>query len=95
MTENYIWIEKYRPRTINDIVLPAEYKQIFQTYITDNKIPNLLFTSMSPGLGKTSLAKILVKETDADCLFLNGNLDELIDNLAAADSAEKLRSENE
>ena len=79
MTENYIWIEKYRPRTINDIVLPAEYKQIFQTYITDNKIPNLLFTSMSPGLGKTSLAKILVKETDADCLFLNGNLDTTID----------------
>ena len=46
---------------------------------TNNEIPNLLLTSNSPGLGKTSIAKILVKETNADMLFLNGNLDTGVD----------------
>ena len=79
--DNFIWIEKYRPSCLEDLVLPTEYKEIFNSYIQERKIPNLLLTSQAPGLGKTSLAKILVKATEADCLFLNGNLDEMIDNL--------------
>ena len=77
--DNFIWIEKYRPSCLEDLVLPAEYKEIFNSYIQERKIPNLLLTSQAPGLGKTSLAKILVKATEADCLFLNGNLDTSVD----------------
>ena len=75
----FVWVEKYRPRTIDDIILPEAYKDIFRGYITNNEIPNLLLTSNNPGLGKTSIAKILVKETNADMLFLNGNLDTGVD----------------
>lgn len=75
----FVWVEKYRPQTIDDIILPESYKDIFRGYITNNEIPNLLLTSNSPGLGKTSIAKILVKETNADMLFLNGNLDTGVD----------------
>lgn len=75
----FVWVEKYRPQTIDDIILPEAYKDIFRGYITNNEIPNLLLTSNSPGLGKTSIAKILVKETNADMLFLNGNLDTGVD----------------
>lgn len=75
----FVWVEKYRPQTIDDIILPEAYKDIFRGYITNNEIPNLLLTSNNPGLGKTSIAKILVKETNADMLFLNGNLDTGVD----------------
>lgn len=75
----FVWVEKYRPQTIDDIILPEDYKHIFRGYITNNEIPNLLLTSNNPGLGKTSIAKILVKETNADMLFLNGNLDTGVD----------------
>ena len=75
----FVWVEKYRPQTIDDIILPEAYKEIFRGYITNNEIPNLLLTSNNPGLGKTSIAKILVKETNADMLFLNGNLDTGVD----------------
>ena len=75
----FVWVEKYRPQTIDDIILPEAYKDIFRGYISNNEIPNLLLTSNNPGLGKTSIAKILVKETNADMLFLNGNLDTGVD----------------
>ena len=75
----FVWVEKYRPQTIDDIILPEAYKDIFRGYIRNNEIPNLLLTSNNPGLGKTSIAKILVKETNADMLFLNGNLDTGVD----------------
>ena len=60
--DNFIWIEKYRPSCLEDLVLPAEYKEKFDSYIQERKIPNLLLTSQAPGLGKTSLAKILIKK---------------------------------
>lgn len=75
----FIWVEKYRPQTLEDILLPESVKNIFKGYIDSNEIPNLLLTSTSPGLGKTSIAKILVKDTNADMMFLNGNLDTGVD----------------
>ena len=75
----FVWVEKYRPQTLDDILLPESVKSIFKGYIDSNEIPNLLLTSTSPGLGKTSVAKILVKDTNADMMFLNGNLDTGVD----------------
>ena len=75
----FVWVEKYRPRVLEDIILPKAIKETFLEYITQSKVPNLLLTSNSAGLGKTSIAKILVNETKGDLLFLNGNLDTGID----------------
>ena len=75
----FVWVEKYRPRVLEDIILPKSIKETFLEYITQSKVPNLLLTSNSAGLGKTSIAKILVNETKGDLLFLNGNLDTGID----------------
>ena len=75
----FVWVEKYRPRVLEDIILPKTIKETFLEYITQSKVPNLLLTSNSAGLGKTSIAKILVNETKGDLLFLNGNLDTGID----------------
>lgn len=75
----FVWVEKYRPQNLDDIIIPKTIKAIFKGYIDSNKVPNLLLTSNSAGLGKTSIAKILVNETKGDLLFLNGNLDTGID----------------
>ena len=75
----FVWVEKYRPLQLDDIILPKTIKETFLEYITQSKVPNLLLTSNSAGLGKTSIAKILVNETKGDLLFLNGNLDTGID----------------
>ena len=75
----FVWVEKYRPRVLEDIIIPKTIKAIFKGYIDSNEVPNLLLTSNSAGLGKTSIAKILVNETKGDLLFLNGNLDTGID----------------
>lgn len=77
--KEFVWVEKYRPQTIEDILLPQSVEETFKKYIESNEIPNLLLTSNSPGLGKTSIAKILVKDTNADMLMLNGNMDTGVD----------------
>ena len=77
----FVWVEKYRPQTLDDILLPESVKSIFKGYIDSNEIPNLLLTSTSPGLGKTSVAKVLVKDTNSDMMMLNGNMDTGVDIL--------------
>ena len=56
-----LWVEKYRPKTLEDIVLSDDNRTALSAFTVDDSIPNLLFTG-KPGIGKTSLAKIIVKE---------------------------------
>lgn len=65
-----LWVEKYRPSKIEDLVLSEENRNIINKFIKNREIPNLLFYG-NAGTGKTTLAKILVNYIDAEFLFLN------------------------
>jgi len=71
MTEEFIWAQKYRPSTINEIILPDEIKDKAKDYIKQGKIPNICFWG-NPGMGKSTLAFALIKELNSDYLFYNG-----------------------
>jgi DNA polymerase III delta prime subunit len=79
--EDFLWVEKYRPKTIDDCVLPKELKQTFKEFVEQGQIPNLILSG-GPGIGKTTVAKALCNELDYDVLMINGS-DEgrLIDTL--------------
>jgi DNA polymerase III delta prime subunit len=73
-------IEKYRPQTLDDIVLSEENRNIFKTYITKSEIPNIMLMG-KPGIGKTSLAKILIKAMDCQGLYINASEENGIDTI--------------
>lgn len=65
-----LWVEEYRPKNIDDLVLTDENRRIINKFINDGEIPNLLFYG-NPGTGKTTLSKVLVDILDAEHLMLN------------------------
>lgn len=73
--------EKYRPNKIEDILLPPNLKRKFEKIIEENDIPNMLFYSVSPGVGKTTTAKALVEQCDVDYIYINCSLERGIDTL--------------
>tara|TARA_B100001094_G_scaffold333372_1_gene411174 strand:+ start:977 stop:1915 length:939 start_codon:yes stop_codon:yes gene_type:complete len=75
-----LWVEKYRPQTIDDCILPEELKDTFREFVANKEIPNLLLSG-APGVGKTTVAKILCKEVGLDHLMINGSEDGNIDTL--------------
>ncbi len=79
--QEYIWIEKYRPKNLEDIVLPQNLKTKIKTWLKDEQIPNLLLSGRVPGTGKSSLCHVLINELDADALFINASLESNIDVL--------------
>ena len=80
MTENILWVERYRPQTVKDCILPAYLKEPFQAYVDSKSIPNLLLTG-GPGMGKTTVAKAMCKEIGLDYLVVNGSEETGIDLL--------------
>ena len=70
--DQFLWVEKYRPHTINDCILPEEVKTTFQQFIAKKEIPNLLLTG-SAGTGKTTLARALCEELECDYIIINGS----------------------
>ena len=69
---NILWVEKYRPRTIDDCVLPVLIKNVFLNIVDTGEIPNLLLTG-TPGIGKTTVAKALCNQLECDWLMINGS----------------------
>lgn len=76
----YLWVEKYRPQTIDDCVLPKKLKDTFKEFIQSGQLPNFLFCG-SAGVGKTTVAKALCNEIGAEYLFINGSEESGIDTL--------------
>ena len=77
-----IWVEKYRPKTVDEYVFKDEaQKHQVKSWIADSGIPHLLFSG-SPGTGKTTLAKVLINDLgvqDADVLLINASRDNGVD----------------
>jgi len=72
MSESLLWVEKYRPRSIEDCILPETIKTTLRDVVSQNKIPNMMFTGTS-GIGKTTAARAICNETQADYLIINGS----------------------
>ena len=80
MKEHFLWVEKYRPHTIDECILPKSLRDTFNEFATQDKIPNLLLSG-GPGVGKTTVAKALCDMTEADYIVVNGSEESGIDVL--------------
>ena len=80
MREEFLWVEKYRPKTIEDCILPTETKKIFIDFVNNKEISNLLLCGTS-GVGKTTVARALCNELGADFILINGSEERNIETL--------------
>jgi DNA polymerase III delta prime subunit len=78
--EHLLWVEKYRPKTIEECILPDAIKTTFQEYVNRKEIPNLLLSGTA-GVGKTTIAKALCNEVGCDYIVINGSDESGIDVL--------------
>ena len=80
MREEFLWVEKYRPKTIEECILPKGLNKTFREFVNNNEIPNLLLSGTS-GIGKTTIARALCEQLNADYILVNGSEDRNIDTL--------------
>ena len=80
MTDHFIWTEAYRPRTIEDCVLPEEQKTYFRNIVKNGDIQNMLLCGTA-GTGKTTVARALCEELNSDYIVINGSEESGIDVL--------------
>ena len=69
---DFIWVEKYRPTTIDECILPDSIKKTFKEFLNKGEIPNMLLAG-PPGIGKTTVAKALCNELGVDFYVINGS----------------------
>jgi DNA polymerase III delta prime subunit len=69
---DFIWVEKYRPKTIDECILPQGIKKTFQDFVERGEISNMLLSG-PPGIGKTTVAKALCHQLGADFYVINGS----------------------
>ena len=81
MNNDYLWVEKYRPKTVEETILPAELKATFQQFVDQKNIPNLILSGTA-GVGKTTIARAMLEQLECDYIIINGsNEGRLIDTL--------------
>jgi len=80
MREDFLWVEKYRPKTIADCILPVDLKNTFQQFVEQGNIPNLILSG-SAGVGKTTVAKAMLEQLECDYIVVNGSMNGNIDTL--------------
>ena len=72
MNNDFLWVAKYAPKTIEDCILPESTKKTFQEFLNKGEIPNMLLAG-PPGIGKTTVAKALCNELGVDVYVINGS----------------------
>ena len=80
MSNDFLWVEKYRPTKISETILPPALKQTFQSMVDAGELQNMLFSGTA-GLGKTTIAKALCNELGLDYILINGSEEGNIDTL--------------
>ena len=80
MRDEFLWVEKYRPTTVDECVLPNQLKDTFKQIVDSGELPNMMFTGTA-GVGKTTVARALCNELDLDYIIVNGSEDGNIDTL--------------
>ena len=78
--DTFLWVEKYRPKTVDECILPTELKKTFSEFVKDKHIPNLILSG-SAGTGKTTIAKAMVEEIGSTWMIINGSEESGIDVL--------------
>jgi DNA polymerase III delta prime subunit len=78
--DDFLWVEKYRPTTIESTILPADLKATFQQFVDQKNVPNLLLTGRA-GVGKTTVARAMLEELQCDYVVINGSMNGNIDTL--------------
>ena len=64
MLKEYLWVEKWRPKKVEDTILPKELHSTFQEFVSSKNIPNLILSG-GPGVGKTTIAKAMLEQLTA------------------------------
>ena len=80
MNTDFLWVEQYRPKTIEDCILPESLKSLFSSFIKKGELSNMLFSG-TPGIGKTTVAKALCEQMNCDWIMINGSEEGGIDVL--------------
>lgn len=80
MSNEFLWVEKYRPSKIDECVLPTSLKKVFNEMVSTKQLPNMLFSGTA-GVGKTTVAKALCNELELDYIIINGSEEGNIDTL--------------
>jgi DNA polymerase III delta prime subunit len=78
--KEFLWTQRYRPKTVADCILPDDLKKTFQTFVKNGEIPNLLLAG-GPGIGKTTVAMAMLEELGRDYIVINGSMNGNIDTL--------------
>ncbi len=69
---NFLWVEKYRPKTIDECILSENIKDVLNKFVEKGELPNLLLSG-PPGIGKTTVAKAMCEQIGADYYVINGS----------------------
>lgn len=80
MSDEFLWVEKYRPRTLDECILPDAQKDVFKQFVESGEIPNMLLCGTA-GTGKTTVARALCNELGCDYIVINGSEESGIDVL--------------
>lgn len=80
MREDFLWVEKYRPQSVAQTILPTELKTTFQTFVDQGNVPNMILSGTA-GVGKTTIAKAMLEELGCDYIVINGSMNGNIDTL--------------
>ena len=80
MSTDFLWVEEYRPKTIDDCILPQSLKTLFTSFIQKGELSNILLSG-PPGIGKTTVAKALCDQLNCDWVMINGSEESGIDVL--------------